>query len=139
MSEFTKSIGALVTVSTAPAAFETESVIWVTSSRIWSTRMSSKFAASTVSDRRSTSGSTRPTAGLASSAISFTRVSSGSIWSVTRASTWAMRGSTWAVIFSTFCSVGMSSLWASSMVERVERMVSANSTTNHTSTAPTST
>ena len=78
-------MGALVTVSTASTAEETESVISFTSSRIWSTRMISRFAASTVSDTRSTSGST-----------------------------FAATGSSEAVMRSTLASVGSTCFWTSS-------------------------
>ena len=60
---FTSSSGAFAAASTASTALDTDSVISPTSSSIWSTRMISRLAASTVNDTRSTSGSTFATAG----------------------------------------------------------------------------
>ena len=107
---FTSSMGALVTESTASTAEDTESVISFTSSRIWSTRMISRLAASTVSDTRSTSGSTL-----------------------------AATGSSEAVMRSTLASVGSTCFCTCSTVLRVLRTVITSSTTSQISAAPTST
>ena len=100
--------GTCATLSTATVAEDRESVIWVTSSRIWSTRMISRLAASTVSCTRSTRGSTFATAGFTDSVSSLA-----------------------------LAMIGCTSCFTSSIVVRALRTVIASSTTNQIKAMPT--
>ncbi len=108
VTEFTMSTGALVTLSTAVSVLDTAPVIWETSSRISSTRMSSRFTLSTVRVTRSTSGST-----------------------------FFMVGCMSLTMVSMFLSVGSSSSMVVMAFPRTFLIVMTSSTTNHMSAAPT--